>query len=144
MNQAQWFKPIIPSTSEPEIRKIRIQGHPRQIVIKTLISTKKLSVVVHIYNSSCIAISRMMLVQTIWGKSVKPCPKKWFKQKRGWECDLSGRVPSLKVWSLEFKPQYHQEKIFRCIIMHHKENCDPFNYTTCQTSELDLVMYCLS
>jgi hypothetical protein len=42
--------PIIPATKKVEIRRMVVQGQPRQKVSKNLISTNKPGVVLHCYN----------------------------------------------------------------------------------------------
>jgi hypothetical protein len=39
-----------------------------------------------------------------------PIPQKKIKSKMDWRCGSSSRVPALEVWTLEYKPKFHQKK----------------------------------
>jgi hypothetical protein len=49
----RWSTSVIPASWKVEIRRISVQGQPRQKVSKTPISTNKLGVVVCVYDPSC-------------------------------------------------------------------------------------------
>jgi hypothetical protein len=50
--QAQWLIPVIPATREAEIRRITVQGQPRQKVSNIVMSTNNLGTVACICNTS--------------------------------------------------------------------------------------------
>jgi hypothetical protein len=47
-----WLMPIIVAIRDPDIRKIAVQGQPRQKVLQTLSQQKKLGMVAHTCHSS--------------------------------------------------------------------------------------------
>jgi hypothetical protein len=62
--EAWWLTSIIPATWKEEIRRIAIQGWPRQKVNETLISVYKLGMVVHACHSSYVGyVNRRISVQ---------------------------------------------------------------------------------